>query len=220
MSQWQELQDKHAALTMREKGLILVSTIVAIVFILGHFLIEPQLMDLEKNQDITRSIGNNITETINGRRALEQKIATDPQGQLAAELAALVNSEQQLTDTLALRGASFISSGEMTTQLQHLVAEQKGLTVEKLTSLMPKAILFEQKTDDTQQPKPLLYRHSVKIEVSGGYVTVVKFLQRIEQQNRFLLWGDIQYVVTEHPTALVTFVVSTLSSDKEFIGVK
>jgi len=49
---------------------------------------------------------------------------------------------------------------------------------------------------------------------------VVKFLQQVEEQSEYLLWGDIDYVVKEYPDALVAFEVYTVSADKEFIGVK
>jgi len=220
MSQWTDLRDKHSALTMREKVLALVSAVIAIVFLLGNFIVEPQLKKFDKSQGVTRTITASIQETVSGRIEIENKIASDPQGMLKAELAELTATQAGLVETLAQRGTSFISSREMADKLQLLIAEQKGLKVEKVQSLPSNPILFEPQQDATQTPKPLLFRHDVEIQVSGDYFSVVKFLQRIEQQNKFLLWGDIEYAVTEHPAALVTFVVSTLSSDEEFIGVK
>jgi len=220
MNQWQQLNEKHAALSLREKALILVSSIVIIVFLLANFVIEPQLKSLGKSRKATQSITNDIQETINGRLEIEQKIASDPSGQLQAQLDGFNDKERRVSQALALKNMSLITSGEMARQLQYLVAERKGLTVEKLTSIPPQPILFSQVVEKDEQPKPLLFRHGIEIQIEGRYFEVVNFLQRIEQQNEFLLWGDIEYMVSKYPNALVTFVVATVSPDKEFIGVK
>lgn len=222
MSQWQQVNRNYAALSLREKVLILATSVVVMLFLLGNFVIEPQLRTLEESKKTTRSLNKNIQDAIAGRVAIEQKIASDPKGQLIKQLEALKGNDKQLKQALALQQMSLISSSDMAMQLQYLVAEQKGLTVESLNSMAPVAILFEQPSPDKEhaKPKPLLFRHAVEIQVKGRYFDVVSFLQSIEQQNEFLLWGDIHYEVTKYPDALVTFVVSTVSTDKEFIGVR
>ncbi len=220
MSQWQELNHRYTALSLREKVLILATSLVLILFILGSFIAEPQFKALQASKKVTGSIQKNIQDTIAGRIAIEQKIASDPAGQLKVVLQDLTDANKKLSQTLAMQKMSLISSNEMAEQLQYLVAEQTNLTVESLKSLAPQAVLFEQSTQSQQQPQPLLFRHGIEIQVKGRYFDIVRFLQKIEQQNEFLLWGDIHYEVIKYPDALVTFVVSTVSTDKEFIGVK
>lgn len=220
MSQWQALSTKHAELSMREKVLILASAIVVIVLLSVHLVIEPQMDSLKSNKKTSQRLNNNIQETVNGRKEIERKIASDPKGKLTRELASLNEHNAKLDKALAKQQLALISSDEMVLELQSLVSEQKGLTVEKLTSLPPTAILHEQTADESAQGKPLLYRHSIEIQVKGSYFEVVNFFRYIEEQNEFLLWGDIHYEVAEYPEALVTFVVSTVSMDREFIGVK
>jgi len=220
MSTWQSVAQKHAELSVREKALILISALVIIVFLLGTFVIEPQFNALTSAQSQQDKIQSNIDETRTQRMDIDDKIASDPRGKLEDQLEGLMKKHQQLVAQLAKRELSLVSSDEMVNQVEALVAESRGLTLEKLDSIAPLPILFEQQSDPQAKRVPLLYRHGIKVQVKGNYFSVVKFLQRIEQQNEFLLWQDIDYMVEEHPDALVTFSVFTLSTDKEFIGVK
>jgi len=220
MMNWQEIQERHAALSLREKGLILLTSLVLIVFSVGSFVIEPSLKTLAKSKERSQSIQQSIDAAITQRSEIERKIASDPRGQLEAQLSGLARKHLEVVRLLAEKELLLVSSDEMAAALQILLSENKGLTVETLASIAPQVILYEQKTAAKDTPKPLLYRHGVKIKIKGTFFAVVKFLQQIELKSQYLLWGDIDYVVEQYPNALVTFEVYTISGDEEFIGVK
>ena len=220
MSQWQQMKTRHGALSLREKILILLTLVVIVVFGLGTLVVEPGFKAVQKSRSLNKKLSRDIEQTIEQRVAIEQTLALDPKKQLQTQLHGLATKHQQLVKQLAQQQLALVSSDEMVSALQYLVAETKDLSLEKLESQTPIAILFGPQAGENEPLKPLLYRHGIKVQVQGRYFAVVDFLQKIEQQSDYLLWGDIDYIVTTYPLALVDFEVYTISTDKEFIGVK
>lgn len=64
-----------------------------------------------------------------------------------------------------------------------------------------------------------LYKHGIKIKLSGKYFQLRNYLQRLEQLSWKFFWQDFQFEVKEYPNSEVAITIYSLGLKKEFIGV-
>ena len=214
---WDLLQERHAGLSLREKMLVLVTVVVIVLFLGVNFVVEPlykEYTTLKSQQEATKqSISAVELEVAN----IEAKLNADPLAKLEDELSLLTVAHEAQVKRLEGFRLSLVASDEMSRLVKALVNENKHLSVLSLKSKSPEAILFKD-NDSTKQP--LLYRHSMAIKLQGRYFALLDFMKNIEAKNKSVLWSDINYRVEDYPKAIISFEIFTISTDKEFIGVK
>ncbi len=69
-------------------------------------------------------------------------------------------------------------------------------------------------TDDSEV---LLYRHGLRITMTGSFFNIQAYLTRIEQLPKKFYWEVFDYQMQDYPTAQVEMEIYTLSINKEFI---
>ncbi|WP_435275784.1 hypothetical protein ACMAZF_01770 [Psychrobium sp. nBUS_13] len=214
---WDLLQEKHSALSLREKLLVLITVVFLVFFIGVNFVVEPlykEYTSLKKQQETTKQSINAIELQVTN---IETKLNADPLEKLQDELRLLNVAHDEQVKRLDKFQLSLVASDEMSSLVKALVNENKHLSVLSLKSMPPEAILFKD-NDSTKQP--LLYRHSMSIKLQGRYFALLDFMKNIEAKNKSVLWSDINYRVEDYPEAIISFEIFTISTDEEFIGVK
>lgn len=63
----------------------------------------------------------------------------------------------------------------------------------------------------------LLYRHGLRITMTGAFFDIQAYLDSIEQLPKKFYWEIFDYQMQEYPTAEVVMEIYTLSINKEFI---
>ncbi len=102
----------------------------------------------------------------------------------------------------------------MTNLLELVLRKSQGLKLVALESLPPESITA---TDGTAQNSGY-YVHPVRIELTGDYFAIAKYLSELEQMPVKYYWRSFKYDVEKHPRARLVLEVYTLGSRKEFIG--
>ena len=64
-----------------------------------------------------------------------------------------------------------------------------------------------------------LYKHGIKIKLSGKYFQLRNYLQQLEQLSWKFFWQDFLFEVKEYPRSEVEITIYSLGLNKEFIGV-
>jgi len=214
---WETLQQKHASLSIREKILVLVSAVILISFTAINFVIEPMFIeysDLKRMQVSTQQDINNIKREV---AAIDAKLSANPLEEIKKQLAALNKQHKYHVEELKRYQLSLISSHEMATLIEEIVHESEKIALLSLTSKQPKVILSQ---GGEVGDEALLYRHAIAIQMKGEYFSLLNFMKKIEKKEQSVLWGEIDYRVEQYPAAIISFEVYTISTDKEFIGVK
>ncbi len=164
-----------------------------------------------------------------------QSALTDMQGQLAADpnlpyrtrLLAAQDRQSQLQAQLDGQTAALISPQQMKNLLQTLLKEQPGLQLNALSSFSEPLQLSKPDADKPDAdktdapPVAVLYRHGVRMQLSGSYFDVLKYLQQVEGSGWRLYWQRLDYRVGEdgQSHAEIELEVYTLSRSAEWIGV-
>lgn len=214
---WSELQDKHSNFSVREKSLILISVLVLVWFTAINFIIEPLFSRYDELTKDNEASNASIAAVNLQIESIQNKLASDPLAKLSVELDSLNIQHDKQIGLLEAYQLSLLESDEMSDLIEEIASENKYLSLISLKSQLPEVIL-EQNNEGNKSP--LLYKHAMSITLKGRYFALLQFMKKIEAKEESVLWGDIDYHVENYPNAVISFDIYTVSTDKEFIGVK
>ncbi len=162
---------------------------------------------------------------------MQSKLADDPNLPYRTRLLAAQDRQSQLQAQLDGQTAALISPQQMKNLLQTLLQEQPGLQLNSLASFSEPLQLTQPRADNATSQAPagdaqaapvaVLFRHGVRMQLSGSYFDVLKYLQQVEGSGWRLYWHRLDYRVGEAgPShAEIELEVYTLSRSAEWIGV-
>lgn len=238
---WQDYSDKYLTLSMREQYLILLTGLVAVVFITFYLFIgTPISQNKQYSQTITRLQLSNQSLKISVmemQTALQQDPNEDTRNKIAQYEAKLAKIDESLL-TLT---SELISPVQMRYALLDLLKLEKGvsllsfellgaeplLTNESAKSDTPKdnapeIMISKQNESNLISKAPVgvnLYRHGIKIKLSGSYFDLRDYLSRLEKLSWKFFWQDFNFKLTEYPQSELEIQMYSLGTKKEFVGV-
>ncbi|MGR5219869.1 type II secretion system protein GspM [Vibrio parahaemolyticus] len=211
---WSLLQQKFTQLTVREKALIAGCGWVVIVALIYLLMLEPMML---KSQSMTRQLQQvtNENQEIEGKLLLlSHQLKQDPDKELNMEFEQLINQSQALSEQLSGIVDNLISPTQMTDLLELVLSKSHGLKLVSLESLPPEPI----NGTDAASEYSGYFVHPVKIELTGNYFAIARYLQELENMPVKYYWRSFKYAVEKHPQAKLVLEVYTLGTRKEFIG--
>lgn len=172
------------------------------------------------NDDIARQ----VAET----RALEQ--------QLKLEVEQLRTRVQRTDAELHQVGTTLIPAVDMLPVLERMLAQVGGLRLRSMQSLgrtelaagaMPAAAtpaaapvaVAASSPAPKADASPVLYRHGFELTLEGSYADLLAYLRALEAMPQHVLWGGVQFKVEQHPRALLTLRLYTLSLDRSWLEI-
>ncbi|OEU62117.1 MAG: hypothetical protein BA870_03080 [Desulfuromonadales bacterium C00003094] len=205
----------------RERLLLALSLLAVLTMLWYLLLIEPLAM---RKQALEAQVGPMIATVA----ALDQQAvaivagaAQDPDAENRQQKVLLEEEVSRLDERLATLTGELISPQQMVTMLEEMLKRRRQLSLTRLENL-PSEPLLEPTTGDSQtetMQQRNLYRHPLRIELSGSYLEVLAYLQSLEQLPRKVYWQDLALSVGEYPLAKITVTVYTLSLKEGWIGV-
>ena len=239
--QWREYCQKFQQITTREQYLILLTGLVAVFFIIFHLFVDPVIVAnnnsvkkiiqlTSSNKTLSFSI-NEMQMTLRGdsNQATRKKIAQFEAKlnkvdakllKLTSDLIEPIQMRHALLDLLKLKKGVSLSSFELL-ELQPLLTNPEPNSLASATSTTDVLIESERinskvKTDDS---KLNLYRHGIKLKLTGGYFELRDYLLQLEQLPWRFFWQDFSFEVKEYPQSELEIIIYSLSTKQEFVGV-
>ena len=236
--QWQEYSDKYLQLSAREQYLIFITGLVAIFFIILFLFIDAKIIENNKSaKQITRLKSANHTielSILDAQAALQKDPNEDIRNQIAQNEAKLKKIDNQLL-TLT---SDLISPVQMRYALLDLLKLEKGVSLlsfelvgaqSLLVNDLPKnsaeealsATVGAVELSALAEPKLglNLYRHGIKIKLSGSYFDLRDYLSQIEKLSWKFFWQGFDFKVTTYPNSELEIEMYSLGTKKEFVGV-
>lgn len=233
--QWQQWQDKINALNQRERIILLVTVLVAVVMLFQVLLIDPVLADRKRASRELTAVKQAIQQDENARVVLSAELTAGVnrhkeqlREQLTEKVATLDNEIQQ--SVIAL-----IPPQLMPEVLENILAENKEL---RLISLENKPVVpvLEDADETTKSATATskgagaekvaegatrqgLYRHGFVLTLSGNYMAAMRYLEQLSKLPWRFYWDDLRYQVERYPAATITLEVHTVSMSEDWIGV-
>lgn len=222
---WQDGFRRYGTLQFREQLLI---TLVGIVLVLA---LNDQLFFSPSAGKTAQLNANNegqaqLLSALEGEHlALAARLAEDPDRAARTQLEAAKQRLASQNGRLKALTVDLIPPAQMAGVLREVLAQRPGLHLLSLENL-PAEPAFPIKTDAKAtvsgeipaSPAPAIYRHGLRMTVSGDYFTVLEYLKALEQLPWHFYFEGLDYQVQTHPQAEVTLTLYTLSDREAWIG--
>ena len=239
--QWQEYSDNYVKLTTREQYLIFITGLIAITFIAFYLFIGPKITENNKSaEQIMRLQSSNQTlkiSTLEMQAALQRDPNEDTKNKIAQYEAKLAKIDEKLL-TLT---SDLISPVQMRYALLDLLKLEKGVSLLSFELLGAQPLLSNELEENAPSNSTLskdnqskeiaaiesveslvglnLYRHGIKIKLSGSYFDLQNYLSQLEKLSWKFFWQDFNFKLTEYPKNELEIEMYSLGTKKEFVGV-
>lgn len=212
-----QLAARLDALTLRERGFVLIAIIAVLFLLWDTFMMQP----LYREQDVTeqkiaekRQSIERLAQTL---QEVTQRSGNNPNDRLRLEQEELQRQIQRLDERLGAEAANIISPRRMATVLQEVLRRQKTLRLIAVRSLPAEAVLDPGSAGTARLPGNI-YRHGLEIEVEGKYLDLLSYLHEIESLPHAFVWDQLEIATEQYPRNRIRFRVYTLSLSEGLIG--
>lgn len=213
---FEQLDNKFISLSMRERILVILCVVVAVLFGGYALLIEPILDEKARVERQMVQQKTDIARLEQDIKQLEVELMDDPNKPLLEQQASLQASLDSLDAQLRNQTFDLIPPNEMSRVLDQVLSKVTALKLVELSSIAPRTVV---RTATQGGEQINLYQHGVRIVLEGRFFEVHKYLEDIEGLEWQFYWRMFDYNVTEYPMARVEIDLYTLSTSNAFIGV-
>jgi len=229
--QWQAYSDKYLVITPREQYMVLITGLVAIIFIIHTFFIDDNASKIVNFEKKVMQIGNENRSTKASIKLLEDGLSRDPNSELNRQISQYKERLKKVDGNLLKLTSDLINPIQMRHALMQLLKTQKGVSLQSFQVIAAKPINLSTakavvnvdatKTiaADPNQQEMILYRHAIKIKLSGNYFQLRDYLTQLEALSWKFFWQEFNYQLKEYPVSELEIEMYSLSTKREFIGV-
>jgi MSHA biogenesis protein MshJ len=232
---WKETCEKYLQLTPREQYLVLLTGLVAIIFIIFYIFIDNQLINKDRlTQQITQFERNNETLKKSANE-YQAALKTDPNIATNEKIAQCEKKLAAVDTKLLTLTSELISPTQMRQALLSLLKLEKGVTLLSFELIGAEPLLSKaelepsSKNDEDSHDKLIaddesmaginLYRHGIKITLSGSYFELRDYLLQLEQLSWKFFWQEFDLSVKDYPMNELSIEIYSLGSKEAFVGV-
>lgn len=208
--------DRYDALSLRERGLVLVAVLVVIYFLWTSIVSLPVADARQAAAEEQQRLSQRISQMALEEAALHQAAAEDPEQMLRRERDALRMELADLDEQLAELSLGLVSVHQLASVLEQVLVEAKGLQLRRLQTLPVESLNLSAAGSSTVAS---VYKHGVLLAVSGSYFDVLAYLKNLESLGWRFYWEELRYEQEQYPTGLFELKVFTLSTEEGLLGV-
>jgi MSHA biogenesis protein MshJ len=233
------LASRFDRMSLRERALIFAAAL-AVLVVLWNLVLMDRLNAREKG--LSEELTTLETSMASTARASEQMAASDPTTLALANLKDRQQKLDAINARLVSESAGLIPPAQMVAVIHDVLSRQQGLVLVSLqnlpvTPLVP-PVKPDQKEEGTAASTDLTnasavasagsvpasietgpYLHPVEIVLDGRYLDIVTYLHALEALPYRFYWRVLQLETRTYPLNRVRIELSTVSMEKEWIGV-
>jgi MSHA biogenesis protein MshJ len=225
----EQMTARFDAMSIRERALVACALLAAIIMTWMLAVLDP----ISGQERALSSEKMALEEQISSAKlGIETANATDPTTIALAKEKKLQTSLDEINTQLASKSAGLIPPERMVQLIHDVLGRQHGVTLVSLhnkpmTSLVQSVapVNARPSTDGAVTPSAASdaatgpFVHPVEIVVEGSYLDVLKYLQALERLDWRFYWKVLDLESKRYPLNRVRIELSTLSMDKDWIGV-
>ncbi|OZG42483.1 MSHA biogenesis protein MshJ [Aeromonas sp. A35_P] len=186
-AQWQAWADKLAALSQRERVLIMLTGVVLVGTIATYGWLDAATVRLEQDRLALSSAQRDLEIMDLENQGKQARLARDPDQNVRTQLAGVDEEIGKLDAALRAQTVDLIQAHEMPEVLEALLSRSANLHMVALTSLAPEPLMAgEQRIN--------LFKHGIRLKLEGGYFDVYQYLKALEALPRHFYWKQFDRV--------------------------
>ena len=220
-----QLEARIDALSLRERGLLLLVVLVVLSALWWDLFLDPQL----KVQGALVSEMNQAQREMHALDAQAQAIVArrrqDPDESLRRHVRALQAAVKSLDGRIAERVGGMVSAKEMPRLLEDVLTRDTNLRLVSIKSLPLEPLVPQQKATAKGDANArhavvrTVYRHGLEMVFEGTFGGVVGYLRALQALPRDLVWDGLELKTMDYPRIRARIRVYTLSLQEGWIGV-
>lgn len=214
MNQFQQWVERFGQLQRREKLLIWSGSLGLTLWLLFVYLLEPGWSDINKARQNIKSQQRQLQDSQVLAMQLREQLAVDQDKAYRQQLEQLLQQQQLLNAQIQQSASHFIAAEQMVSLLQSVLQQSRNVQLVSLTTSPPLPVRLQGQAEDEAA---LLFQHELKLVLAGQFNTLFSVLKELEQLPWLVSWTELDYVVTEYPTAQMTIQLGTVSEQKDVI---
>lgn len=232
--QWEVLSARFQAITPREQFLIFISGLVIVIMLPFALALDENLQTIDKSKASIQIDERGIRDLNITNQEFEKALAQDPNKPLKALIESYKKRLSDVDEQLLELTDELISPIQMRAALIELLNTQSGVKLTSFEVLAAQPLIFSASEEmeelaeedsavlhavDSEEASLGLYRHSIKLKLTGKYFAIRDYLQKLEDLKWKFFWHDFNYQLKEYPISELEIQIYSLSTDQEFIGV-
>ena len=213
--QFQGFANRIDAMSLRERALIFITLLVALYFLAVNVLFGPLNAERERLQ---QQVNQKRQET----QALEVQVQAlvgsgeHPDAARRKKLEALQENLKAMDSELVRVTSGLVTPQEMARLVEQMLLKNRGLQVMKVESIPATPLLNV--VENAVNPGPMVYKHGMNIEIKGGYLDILRYLQSLETLPWKVFWGKVTLKTEKYPDSRASVLIYTLSTREAWIG--
>lgn len=218
-SQLQPLFEKFDALNERERIMIMLLSIVAIIILFVELLISPVNKQYDVIDKQLVSLKSQTRQLETQIKVLNSKKTRDPDFQEKQKIKLLNEQLANLNVNLKEKMHGLIEPKQMAKVLEVVLAQNTDLKLQRVQS-MGAVPLSPIKAKEGEQAEELgIYQHGMQIEFKGSYLSTLNYLKALDELPWNFYWDVLELNVDKYPVSTIVITVHTLSFHEGWIGV-
>jgi MSHA biogenesis protein MshJ len=230
MEQLKNIAEKIDELSLRERAIVFIGLIMVIIFLWDIFLLSPLRLEQKKIvSSLSKKNADRMVLLTQYQNLIKQN-QIDPDAENMERLKELRFKVINVQAKLESSTKNLVTPRDMPKLLETVLHKTGGLTLVNLRStgvtplIEKEEIKNEEKstgneTKLTAENIDNAYRHGLRIELIGDYLTILKYLKSLETLEWGFYWDNFELNVNEYPEATTSIEVFTLSLQEAWIGV-
>lgn len=225
-----QVRGRYAGLALRERALVLATGLALTGFGWDMAFHQPAAREqdgLARQLDAANAQLTVRMATANAMRA------GGPGKELDALRLAVSRQRTELRDLqakLQARVAGFVPPDQTERLLEDVLSHHPGMKLEAAEVLAAEPISLDAPAGvagaanpapnvaSGTQPGTQLYRHGMRLELSGSYLDALAYLLELERMPWGLAWDRVDYQIVTHPKGRLVLELHTISDREEWIG--
>jgi MSHA biogenesis protein MshJ len=235
------LATRFDRMSLRERLLVFAAVLTGVIVLWQGAFMEPlALREKNLSQELT-----DLQESVSQlSRATESVATSDPTSMAEHRLADRQKALDAINAKLTAESAGLIPPAQMVAVIHDVLRHQQGLTLISLRNLPVTSLVPEknEKNEKSASSAPLgnaestdaripgapqasnlasqgPYLHPVELVIEGRYLDIVSYLRALEALEWHFYWRVLELQTQQYPLNRVRIELSTVSLDKEWIGV-
>ena len=201
------------ALSMRERALVAGACLIGMVLLWFAAVFDPAAA---RQRSLSAELST-LQQSIHlATQSIQEMTDADPLLLAQREETRLEAQLAEINTQLATKSAGLIPPERMVQVIHDVLSRQHGVTLVSLHN-SPVATLVPATAGQAPSGGP--YVHPVEIVVEGTYLDVLAYLHALESLEWRFYWRVLELESTAYPRNRVRIELSTLSLDKDWIGV-
>lgn len=237
--QWEQLTGKIDALSLRERGIMLILVSFVIIFLFDSWVIEPQFAKqkilsnkMKQEQGQVSALNVEIIQRESGANV-------DPDADVKRRISIAQQQLSQIDSKLQDVQKNLVRPEKMIPLLENMLKRNQKLQLVSLKSLPATNVIDEidasvgsgLKTGVATSATTTLatnandlsvtgaiYKHEVEIVMQGSYLDMLSYMRELEALPEQVYWSKGKLTVIEYPKASLTLNLFTLSLEKKWLN--